>query len=68
MKNLMISFFKDEEGGADALVVAAILVVLAITIAVFFGGAIKTMVGDIVQQFTEKDTDIDKLSQPMTTK
>ena len=44
MKDLLKRFWNEEDGGADQLIVAAILVVVGIGIAIMFGGKIKDFV------------------------
>jgi len=65
MWNLLKNFFKEDEGGADQLIIAAILVVVGIGIAVLFGDQIYNYVTDLLGGMEKPDTD--KYKQMPTT-
>lgn len=44
MKMVLNNFWKEEDGGADQLIIGAILVVVGIGVALLFGNEIKEMV------------------------
>lgn len=49
------NFFKEEEGGADQLIVAAVLVMMGISVAILFGNKIKTTVEGYMKSFKTSD-------------
>ena len=49
MKALLKSFWKEKDGGADQLIILAILIVVGIGIALLFGDQIKAMVENLLK-------------------
>lgn len=52
MLNVLKSFIADEDGGADQLIIAAILVVAGIAVAVFFGEEIGKLVKGLMDKMS----------------
>ena len=47
---ILRKFYRNEDGGADQLIIAAILIVIGIGIALMFGDQIKSMVQSIIDK------------------
>lgn len=49
------NFFREEEGGADQLIIAAIMVMGGISVAIFFGEQIMDTVNGFIKSFTQPE-------------